>query len=193
MTSMRILAGLLAITSSVFTQIAGAQDGTANDTTTTHPELTTKPAAPPDHPLFHGVHTSVSGELSSSPVLTFGWNIDAALFAVGVGFKYDPNGLMPAPAPKEKFSFTLFLSGAYMVYNKFPFACGPELGYVTSLAPGKAITGYSQLLPALAFWYAPFNAPILLGTALQLPITFTKGRDATIETTYPGVRVIWAF
>jgi hypothetical protein len=193
MTSTRILAGLLAISAGIFSQAAGAQDNAANGVTEAHPGLTTAPAAPAGHPLFHGVKTSISGELSSSPVLTFGWNVDAALFAIGVGFKYDPNGLMPAPAPKEKFSFTLFASAAYMLYNTFPFACGPELGFVTALAPGDAITGYSQLLPALALWYAPFNAPILLGTALQLPVTFTKGREATIQTTYPGVRVIWAF
>jgi hypothetical protein len=90
MTSTRILAGLLAISAGIFSQAAGAQDNAANGVTEAHPGLTTAPAAPAGHPLFHGVKTSISGELSSSPVLTFGWNVDAALFAIGVGFKSPP-------------------------------------------------------------------------------------------------------
>jgi hypothetical protein len=156
------------------------------------PEPAAEPMPAAKHPLFHGTGYSFVGGISESPVLGFGWNVDALLFAAGVGLKYDANGLMPPPADKDKFSLTAFVSASYMAYNTYPFAMGPELAWVTSLAPGDAVTQYSQLQPGLALWYAPWNAPILIGTALQLPITFTKGRKATIETTYPGIRVIWA-
>lgn len=187
-----VLTATLAMVIAVFAATASAQSEPMAPAHGATPEPSAEPAPAAKHPLFHGTGYSIVGGISESSVLGFGWNFDSLLFAAGVGLKYDPNGLMPPPANKDKFSFTAFLSTSYMVYNTYPFAMGPELAWVTSLAPGKAITGYSQLQPGWALWYAPWNAPILIGTALQLPITFTKGRKATLETTYPGIRVIWA-
>jgi hypothetical protein len=152
--------------------------------------------------LFTGGGVAVLGSVGSSEEVALGFHGGAALFSVGLAIHYDPAGLSTPGAGSmttgsnrslDTVGLRLTSSFAYMAYNRAPLAFGPELGLATSIAPGPAITTYSELQPGLAMWYAPFKAPLLLGTAVQFRVIFSKGADPVIATSYPGLRIRWGF
>jgi hypothetical protein len=157
-----------------------------------------RPAAPPpDEPLFSGGGVAVQGGLGSSQQILLSFNASAALFGLGLGFGYDQAGVVPnangvADASTETISFQLAAYFAYMAYNTKPLAFGPEIDFEAQLAPGTPFE-VSTLVPGFAIWYAPFPAPLLIGTMLGLRIGFAGYGNPTVATDYPGVRLRWGF
>jgi hypothetical protein len=152
---------------------------------------------PPDEPLFSGGGVAIQGGLGSSQQILLSFNASAALFGLGLGFGYSQAGVIPAQSAvegtsTETISFQLAASFAYMAYNTKPLAFGPEIDFEAQLAPGTPFE-VSTLVPGFAIWYAPFPAPLLIGTMLGLRIGFTGYGNPTVSTDYPGVRLRWGF
>lgn len=152
---------------------------------------------PPDEPLFSGGGVAIQGGLGGSQQILLSFNASAALFGLGLGFGYDQAGVIPATqgatdASTETISFQLAAYFAYMAYNTKPLAFGPEIDFEAQLAPGTPFE-VSTLVPGFAVWYAPFPAPLMIGTMLGLRIGFRSYGNPTVSTDYPGVRLRWGF
>lgn len=157
-----------------------------------------RPAAPPaDEPLFSGGGVAIQGGLGSSSQILLSFNASAALFGLGLGFGYSQAGVISDATPSgdsssETISFQLGAYFAYMAYNTKPLAFGPEIDFEAQLAPGTPFER-STLVPGFAMWYAPFPAPVMIGTMLGLRIGFFGQGNPTVSTDYPGVRLRWGF
>jgi hypothetical protein len=157
-----------------------------------------RPAGPPpDEPLFSGGGVAIQGGLGSSQQILLSFNASAALFGLGLGFGYNQAGVIPSQAAAtesstETISFQLAAYFAYMAYNTKPLAFGPEFGFEAQLGPGTPFQ-VATLVPGFAMWYAPFPAPLLIGTMLGLRIGFSGYGNPTVSTDYPGVRLRWGF
>jgi hypothetical protein len=130
--------------------------------------------------------------VSESPNVVVGLNWNALVFGLGTNMNYQSNGA--ATAEEQQSRPRRFVLGAvaavqYMVYNRAPIAFGPEVICATNLRPGRAFE--TNLIAAgIGFWYAPFNAPILLGTAWNARISFGRdGRDAAFTLATPSLRL----
>ena len=150
------------------------------------------PPAPKAVPKLVGRHTTfyTSVGVEESPTWTLGVSFPPGVsIAAGIQLEYNGNGL--APMSEDKLSFRSFLYGAYYFYNKLPFAMGIEGAVATGLAP----TAFDVLTlqPGLVVYYAPFPAPVVIGTALDLQINFPKDLDPVVKTLMPGLRIIYAF
>jgi hypothetical protein len=189
--------------------LVGAMAATAHAQDATPPPPTATPAAaePPAAPMAHQSHPLVAGPISffTATAIAPGANADQATlqfgisgapgFSVGIGvnFEYISTGLS-ATDTTDKFAFTGTLFGAYYVYNKFPLAMGPEIAFVAPLAPSGASFNPFTIVPGWQFLYAPFNAPVLVGTALDIPITLFKSPGPTVVSSLqPQLRIVYAF
>jgi hypothetical protein len=145
-------------------------------------------AMPAERPLFDGTHFGVGGSFGvDSTAVTLTGNAGAVLYAVGLIFKYDGN----AVAPVDNTSASAILDLGYMVHNQFPFAMGPEVTLIPELAP-KGF-GTNVLQAGWAFWYAPWNIPAVIGTALFVQVVFPDGGKAVVSTVTPAVRIVFGF
>ena len=162
------------------------------------PQLAAAPDATDPEPkpgqLFSGGGVALLGGIGPSTYAALGFHAGRVLFSVGLSVHFDPAGLNTG-AGRALDTLALSLNGsvAIMAYNRAQLAFGPELAFATNITPGPAISGSTELQPGLALWYAPFRAPLLFGTALQLAIKFAKGSDPVIDTAYPGLRLRWGF
>jgi hypothetical protein len=152
--------------------------------------------APASHPLVGpalSYYTSVG--VASSPTWGFGVSFGPGItLELGAQFLYNGNGLASSATTgidSNKFAFRSFLYGAYYFYNKFPVAIGVEAAVETGFAP-KAFDTVT-FAPGIAFVYAPFNAPILLGTGIDIQITSIDGAKSVIQSVEPGLRITYAF
>ena len=153
-------------------------------------------AATPSTParLFRGGGVALLGAIGSSQEIALGFQAGAALFSIGLSVRFDPAGLATASGRSlDMLGVQMSGSFAYMAYNRYPVAFGPEIAMASNIAPGSAFTGFTELRPGLALWYAPFQAPLLFGTAMQLKLTFQQGADPVLDTAYPGLRIRWGF
>ena len=142
-------------------------------------------AMPAERPLFEGTHFGVGGSFGAdAPSVVLAGNTNNILF--GVGLIYNHNA---ANADADHANWILV--GAYMMHNLFPFAMGPEVNFVPQLAP-NAFDAYS-IRAGWAFWYAPFNIPAVIGTAVYVNFDVTKGAPTVISTVTPAVRVVFGF
>jgi hypothetical protein len=143
-------------------------------------------------PLFEGTHFGVVAAFDgASPALFVAPAINSLL--MGVGFSYEHNGNGLAPGSTEKDSALVVVTAAYMIHNQVPFAMGPEIALAATLAPGDPFDT-TIVTPGWAFWYAPWKAPIAIGTALDVALTFPKSpAKAIIATTTPSVRIVFGF
>jgi hypothetical protein len=158
------------------------------------PALDAPPTTVPASKLFAGGGVAILGTISASSQLALGFHAGAALFSIGLAIHYDPGGLVTGNGRSlDTLGLQLTGSFAYMAYNRHPLAFGPEIALASSIAPGPAFSSFTELQPGLALWYAPFKAPVMIGTALQLKLSFTQGADPVIETLYPGLRLRWGF
>jgi len=154
-----------------------------------------------------GTSTTTSNLCGPDATLQFGISGGPGFsVGIGIGFTYFSNAPLAAVGDNTKFAVNGVIFGAYYVYNKFPFAMGPELAITTELAgpgdsapaPGVTVTGGVfnpiTILPGWQFLYAPFNAPVLFGTAIDLAIVIPKSGGTTIVTTLePELRIVYAF
>lgn len=154
------------------------------------------PMPPSSHPLVGpaiGYFTAAAVGADANPTWQFGISGKNFSFGIGLNIEYNGNGLNTSAAgvDSNKFAFTPSIFGAYYVYNKFPVAIGPELAVVADLAPNSFTT--TVIVPGIQFLYAPFNAPVLVGTALDLNIIMIKDAKTIVQTAQPQLRVTYAF
>jgi hypothetical protein len=186
--------------------VLGTTAGTAwaDDPPAGAPAAAPAAAEPPAAPMagehrFTGDKQSfyISGGVSDSPFFSIGTTLPNGLtFAVGLDVKYKGNGLpvAGATAPStDKFAFTGLLYGAYYFYNKFPVGIAAEAAVIAPLSP--TAFQVTTIQPGIGFYYAPFPAPIVLGTGLDVQINIFKDSNIkpTISTVTPGVRIVYVF
>jgi hypothetical protein len=115
--------------------------------------------------------------------------------SVGLNINYNGNGLPVAGSAtpsSDKFAFTGILYGAYYFYNKFPVGIAAEAAVVEPLSP-KASDPFTIIQPGIGIFYAPFPAPIVLGSGLDLQITIPKNGSTVVQTVTPGLRIVYVF
>lgn len=150
---------------------------------------------PAERPLFADTHFGIASSFGvDAPQLFLAANTGAITWGIGVtNFKYDGNAVVGPTNPNgDKTTADLVLSLGYMVHNAFPFAMGPEVDFIPSLAPKAFDTNVIQA--GWAFWYAPFNIPAVIGTAafVQVVIPPSPGK-AIVTTVTPAVRIVFGF
>lgn len=137
--------------------------------------------------------------VSSLPAVLFGYfPIDDLATTVGLGFTYNGNGAVAAPltgvkgTENNKIGEDLFLDLIYFVHDQGPFAMGPELNLITSLSPNNPAT-VVVFTPMWALRYAPWKAPIAIGTGLGVGFTFQKGAQPMASLATQGLDLVYAF
>jgi hypothetical protein len=137
--------------------------------------------------------------VSSLPAVLFGYfPVDHLATTVGLGFTYDANGSPTSPltqvkgAPNNRVGSDLFLDVLYFVHDHAPFAMGPELNFIGSLSPNHPMTAV-VLTPLWALRYAPWKAPIAIGTGLGVSFTFVKGAQPIASIATQGLDIVYAF
>lgn len=161
-------------------------------------------AAPAAAPMAAGEHRFtgdkqaffISGGVADSPFFTLGTTLPAGVtFSVGLNINYDGNGLaIPGSAMRstDKLAVTGLLYSAYYIYNKFPVGIAAEAALVAPLSP-NAFDPFFIVQPGIGIFYAPFPAPIVLGSALDLSITKPKNGSVSVSTVTPGLRIVYVF
>jgi hypothetical protein len=150
-------------------------------------DATPAAAAPPaDRPLFDGTHFGVGSSFGTdSPVALLAGNTGAVLWGVGALFSHDGNAEM------NKTAANLVLNLQYMIHNRFPFAMGPEIDFIPELAPSSFDNNTLQV--GWSLWYAPWNAPIVIGSAVLVNVDFPAGKSAVVTSLTPAVRIVFGF
>jgi hypothetical protein len=86
----------------------------------------------------------------------------------------------------------LVMAAAYFIVDKFPFAAGPELVVTGSMAPGMPFDT-TVVSPMIALRYAPWAAPVAIGTDLGVAIAMVHGEKPTAGLTTNGLDILFAF
>lgn len=155
------------------------------------------PMAPAEH-RFTGEKQSyfISGGVADSPFLSFGTTLPAGMtFSIGVDFNYAGDGLLnPATGMPgtDKVGINGLIYGAYYLVNQFPIGIAAELAVIAPLAP-KSFDPFIQFQPGLAVLYAPFHAPVVIGSGLDLAIVKPKTGSVSVHTVTPGLRLVYVF
>lgn len=156
--------------------------------------IAAQPAGPPAHPLFSGLGFGALISVNQQPSLVLVGSYDSLLFGAGVQLSYNSQGVPDsdgmATSHKVLASGTVGLQ--YMLYNRHPVALGPEIDYTTSLAPGDPFRVHT-VSGGAAFWYAPFNAPVLVGGAWLAAVSHTSGAATTLDLMSPSLRLVLVF
>ena len=151
------------------------------------PTVSVAPVSAPTQ-LIGGNIPFLLGAVSNQPEFFGGLAINGGiLVALGLGLTYDSS------LPSNKTSFFTVLHAEYMLVNKSKYAFGPELALQLPFEPKAAAT--VTLAPGLAFWYAPFSAPVLIGAALDVNLVFTTSPSSNFafDTVTPAVRIAYLF
>jgi hypothetical protein len=162
------------------------------ETKTAKPEKE-KPSLGPQGAVYTGA------SVSATPYILLGW-FPAKDFTIagGLGMSINGNGSATSPLTGLKGNTNatvgadLVLAMAYFVIDKFPFAMGPELVVTGSLAPGNPFDT-TVVSPMLALRYAPWAAPVAIGTDLGVAIAMVHGEKPTAGLTTNGLDIIFAF
>jgi hypothetical protein len=137
-------------------------------------------------PVFEGTHFGIGSSFGGdSPVAFLAGNTNAILWGAGLIFAYDGNAMT------DKTHANLVLSLGYMVHNQFPFAMGPEVDWIPSLAPSAFDT--NSVRAGWALWYAPWNIPAVVGTAVFVNFDIASGKSAVVTSVTPAVRIVFGF
>ena len=150
-------------------------------------EAAPKSAAEPPH-LIGGNTGVLVGGVSDQPYVFGAIALNGGvILGLGVGFAFD------GTLATNKFSALGILYGSYMFKNAANFAVGPELFVIMPFAPTPAST--LTFRPGVALWYAPFSAPVLLGTAIDVDFTYVAANKGALKVglVTPGVRIAYAF
>jgi len=133
----------------------------------------------------------ISGGVADSTTWSIGTTLPAGVtISIGLDINYNGNGL-PMQADK-KFAFSGVLYGAYYIVNKFPIGIAIEAAVVEPLSPDEGSPA-RVIQPGIGVFYAPFPAPIVLGSGLDLQIVMPKGGSTTVQTVTPGLRIVYVF
>jgi len=137
--------------------------------------------------------------VSSLPAILFGYfPVDHLATTVGLGLTYDANGSPTSPltgikgAPNNKVGSDMFLDVIYFVHDEVPFAMGPELNFIGSLSPNYPMTAV-VLTPMWALRYAPWKAPVAIGTGLGVSFTFVRDMKPMASLATQGLDIVYAF
>ncbi|HEX8114005.1 MAG TPA: hypothetical protein VF516_40010 [Kofleriaceae bacterium] len=156
------------------------------------------PAAPMAMPRkFTGDQQAffIAGGVADSTTWTIGTTLPAGVtISVGLNINYNGNGL-PGPTgmpSSDKFAFSGVLYGAYYIVNKFPVGIAVEAALVEPLSP-TAGSPATVVQPGIGIFYAPFPAPIVLGSGLDLQIVIPKNGSTVVQTVTPGLRIVYVF
>ncbi|HET9626777.1 MAG TPA: hypothetical protein VFP84_35685 [Kofleriaceae bacterium] len=163
------------------------------------------PAAMPEHAAaashrFTGDKTSyyVSGNAGDSPFLNVGLTLASGWsFAIGGSLQYNGSGHVGgSPGADDKFAVDGLLYASYYIYNKFPVGVAVEAALISPFNPNTFQQFTVQ--PGLVLYYAPFPAPLVIGSGLDFQATFFRGDLGTVQKTIintvtPGVRLIYVF
>lgn len=140
----------------------------------------------------------ISGGVADSTTWSVGTTLPAGVtISVGLNINYDGNGLgVPGSTTRssDKFALSGVLYGAYYIVNKFPFGIAVEAALVEPISPSVGNPA-TVIQPGIGIFYAPFPAPIVLGSGLDLQIVLPKadGAKPTVQTVTPGLRIIYVF
>ena len=157
-----------------------------------------KPA--PKHAYMGPQGTFFTGaSVSALPAVLFGYfPVDHLATTVGLGFTYDANGSPTSPltgikgAANNRVGSDMFLDVIYFVQDKVPFAMGPELNFIGSLSPNYPMTAV-VLTPMWALRYAPWKAPVAIGTGLGVSFTFVRDMKPMASLATQGLDIVYAF
>jgi poly(hydroxyalkanoate) depolymerase family esterase len=137
--------------------------------------------------------------VSQLPAVLFGYfPVDHLATTVGLGFTYDANGSPTSPltgvkgAPNNKVGSDMFLDLIYFVHDQVPFAMGPEVNFIGSLSPNYPMTAV-VFTPMWALRYAPWKAPIAIGTGIGVSFTFVKEMKPVASLATQGLDIVYAF
>jgi poly(hydroxyalkanoate) depolymerase family esterase len=137
--------------------------------------------------------------VSTTPAVLFGYfPVDHLATTVGLGFTYNANGSPTSPLTGIKgesnnhVGSDFFLDVMYFVHDKAPFAMGPELNVIGSLSPNYPLT-MIVVTPMLALRYAPWKAPIAIGTGLGMSLAFERGAKPVASLATQGLDIVYAF
>jgi len=159
-------------------------------------ESSTQAAAKAPPILPSGLVGVIGGANDSPFIIGAITPVDHMVLGAGLSFNYNGYGQRDAAGNvlNDKVASSLVLATEYMVVDRAPFAMGPELFLVGSLAPGKALD-YLLVRPAWAFWWTPWNGSIAVGSALALEIQVPTQRDqkAIVNLLTPGIRLGYIF
>jgi hypothetical protein len=139
----------------------------------------------------------ISGGVADSTTWYIGTTLPAGVtISIGLDINYKGNGL-PGPTgmpSSDKFAFSGVLYGAYYIVNKFPIGIAIEAAVVEPLSP-TAGSPATVIQPGIGIFYAPFPAPIVLGSGLDLQIVIPKadGAKPIVQTVTPGLRIVYVF
>jgi MYXO-CTERM domain-containing protein len=162
-----------------------------------------RPAAKPSssHPPYLGPQGAwyTGAAVSTTPAALLGYfPVDHLATTVGLGFMYDANGSPTSPLTgikgdsNNKVGSDLFLDVLYFVHDQAPFAMGPELNFIGSLSPNYPMTAVI-LTPMWALRYAPWKAPIAIGTGLGVSFTFVRDMKPMASLATQGLDIVYAF
>jgi hypothetical protein len=183
---------LLALAVLLRTAPAEAQAPPAAASATAPPAPPTPSAVPepPPRPFSSGTHLGAYAAFAEIPGVLFGLNHEALILAAGFTFKYDGNGLTPPGGmrTKDTISASSLVSAAYLFYNRYPVGIGPALSYSTNFAPG-AVFDQQLIAGSMAFYFAPFHAPVILVMVMSSRLVLAKGRDPVFDLVTPSVLV----
>jgi hypothetical protein len=171
----------------------------AQDSTAPAAPAASVPAAaapmPADRPLYEGTRLGIASSFGAdSPQVFLAGSTGSVLWGIGVAnFKYDGNAVASPTNPGgDKTTADLVVSLAYMVHNQYPFAMGPEVDYIPTLAPKSFDTNVIQA--GWALWYAPFHIPAVIGTAALVTIVMPPSPGKAVVTAVtPAVRIVFGF
>jgi hypothetical protein len=140
-----------------------------------------------------------AASVSTSPYVLFGY-FPAKDFtiAAGAGVSINGNGGATSPLTELKgnsnanVAADLVLAAMYFVVDKHPFATGPEVVVIGSMAPGSPFDT-TVVEPMWGFRYAPWAAPIAIGTDVGVSIAMAHGAKPVAGLTTSGLDIVFAF
>jgi hypothetical protein len=152
------------------------------------------PAPPAKIPLIGGNKAALLGNVGDSPNVVVAAALDGGwLVGGGLSLTINPNGLPTPTGPSTaKVASALIAYGSYQIHNVFPFSCGPEVTLAVPVAPNN-VGDVVQFIPGFNFWYAPWNAPVAIGSAVGARFTFVKGASPVFDTVTFGIRFGYIF
>jgi len=147
-------------------------------------------AKPQDGAQPSTVHFATIATLSDIPAVYPVLLIRKLFVALGIGFRYDGNGLLDSNGmhTEDKVSFGTNLYLGYIVFQKGPLFLYPTFSWFTTFAPGDPLS-VNILNGGFAFSVAPWAAPVFLGAAWNARVILTKGASPTFDLFSPALTI----
>jgi hypothetical protein len=149
--------------------------------------------------MGHAGTVFTGASVSSLPAVLLGYfPADELATTVGLGFTYNGNGFPTSPltgvkgAENNRVGSDFMLDVMYFVTDNGTFAMGPEFNFIGSLSPNYPLTAI-VITPMWALRYAPWKAPVAIGTGLGVGFTLAKGQQPIASLATQGLDIVYAF